>query len=29
MKKFLPIVTISTISGTGTDMDCLGIVNNI
>ena len=28
-KKFLPIVTISTISGTGTDMDCLGIVNNI
>lgn len=29
MKKFLPIVTISTIFGTGTDMDCLGIVNNI
>lgn len=28
MKEFLPIVVISTISGTGTDMDAYGIVSN-
>ena len=28
MEKFLPIVVISTISGTGTDMDAYGIVSN-
>lgn len=28
MERFLPIVTIPTISGTGTDMDAYGIVSN-
>ncbi|MBQ9536317.1 MAG: iron-containing alcohol dehydrogenase [Desulfovibrionaceae bacterium] len=28
MERFLPIVTIPTISGTGTDMDAFGIVSN-
>ena len=28
MEKFIPIVAISTISGTGTDMDAYGIVSN-
>ena len=28
MTKFLPVVVISTISGTGTDMDAYGIVSN-
>lgn len=28
MEKFVPIVTISTISGTGTEMDAFGIISN-
>lgn len=29
MEKFLPIVVVATISGTGTDMDAYGIVSNV